>query len=125
MSLCNATVNFFDDEHPLYPAVINDEDLHVHFKRVASDMLGAERVLEVPLMTVSEDFAFYQQQLKGYFFFLGIQNATLGDVPVHSPHFQIAEDAFPYGAALHASLAATYLTDVLGFRATHRLRDEL
>ena len=126
VSRCNATVTFFEDERPLYPAVINSAELHVHFNRVAKEMLGSDFVVEVTPVTVSEDFAFYQEaELNGYFFFLGVMNGTAGQVPVHSSFFDIAEDSFPYGAALHASLAATYLTDVLAFGANNHLRDEL
>ncbi|KAH8514467.1 hypothetical protein H0E87_007334, partial [Populus deltoides] len=31
--------------------------------------------------------------------------------PPHSPYFEINEDVLPYGAALHASLAARYLLE--------------
>lgn len=123
VSKCNATVNFFEKEKPLYPAVNNHESLYAHFKSVATEMLGPLRVVEAPQVTVSEDFAFYQEELPGLFFFLGIMNDTHGQEPVHSPYFDIAEDAFPYGAALHASLATTYLSDVRG--EVKNLRDEL
>ncbi|GMN37063.1 hypothetical protein TIFTF001_006504 [Ficus carica] len=123
VSKCNATVNFFDKEKPLYPAVYNNKNLYAHYNSVAAQMLGPLRVVEAPQVTVSEDFAFYQEELPGLFFFLGIMNDTHGQEPVHSPYFEIAEDAFPYGAALHASLATTYLSDVLG--EVKNLRDEL
>ncbi|XP_062105375.1 IAA-amino acid hydrolase ILR1-like 4 [Humulus lupulus] len=113
VSRCTAAVDFFEDEKPLYPAVINDDALYALYKGVAAEMLGSERVLEPPALTVSEDFAFYQEKLPGLFFFIGIQNQTVGNVALHSPKFEIAEDAFPYGAALHATLATTYLNHVL------------
>lgn len=125
MSKCNAAVNFFEDAKPLYPAVNNNEKLYDHFKNVATQMLGPQRVLEAPQVTVSEDFAFYQEEVPGLFFFLGIKNETHGEEPVHSAHFDIAQDAFPYGAALHASLVTTYLSDVLGSQGKQYPRDEL
>ncbi|GMN37061.1 hypothetical protein TIFTF001_006516 [Ficus carica] len=87
-------------------------------------MLGSRRVMEAPKVTTSEDFAFYQEELPGLFFFLGIDNQTVGSEPVHTHYFQIAEDAFPYGAALHASLATICLSDALRSKAKF-LRDEL
>ena len=107
---CNATVDFFEDQFPLYPATTNDADLHEHFLHVARNLLGIDKVLDMQPVTVSEDFAFYQQVLRGYFFMLGMQSAT-GEplASVHSPHFTVNEDALPYGAALHASLATSYL----------------
>lgn len=126
MSRCSATVNFFQDEHPLYPAVVNDKDLYAHFKKVATEMLGPDKVLEPAPVTVSEDFAFYQEKLKGFFFFLGIMNETVGSVSVHSPLFQLAEDSLPYGAALQATLATSYLSDLaLQGPQSKSYRDEL
>lgn len=68
-----------------------------------------------PLMG-SEDFSFYQEVIPGYFFFLGMKNETNGKpASVHSPYFKLNEDALPFGAALHASLAARYI-DILGIQ---------
>lgn len=56
----------------------------------------------------SEDFSFYQEVVPGYFYYLGMYNQT----PLergHSPFYTLNEDVLPYGAALHASLATTYL----------------
>lgn len=63
-------------------------------------------------MMGSEDFAFYQEVIPGYFFFLGMKSET-NEKPasVHSPYFKINEDSLPYGSALHASLATAYLLD--------------
>jgi IAA-amino acid hydrolase len=42
--------------------------------------------------------------------FLGIRNEALGSVHnLHSPDFKLDEAVLPLGAALHASLAASYL----------------
>ena len=58
----------------------------------------------------AEDFAFYQEAIPGYFFMLGMQNDSNERLEsLHSTYFKINEDALPYGAALHASLATSYL----------------
>ncbi|MED6222956.1 IAA-amino acid hydrolase ILR1-like 4 [Stylosanthes scabra] len=107
---CTAEVDFHEDQRPLYPATINDDKLHEHFVDVAKNVVGNMNVHEMQPVTVSEDFSFYQEALPGYFFMLGMQ--SLGAEPLatlHSPHFTVNEDALPYGAALHASLATNYL----------------
>ncbi|KAF7135487.1 hypothetical protein RHSIM_Rhsim08G0230400 [Rhododendron simsii] len=116
---CNATVDFLVEEKPFFPATINDEGLHEHFLKVAGDMLGIRNIKEMPPMMGSEDFAFYQEVIPGYFFFLGMKSET-NEKPasVHSPYFKINEDSLPYGSALHASLATAYLLD-------HQLRTTL
>ncbi|KAG5537833.1 hypothetical protein RHGRI_025063 [Rhododendron griersonianum] len=109
---CNATVDFLVKEKPFFPATINDKGLHEHFLKVAGDMLGIRNIKEMPPMMGSEDFAFYQEVIPGYFFFLGMKGET-NEKPasVHSPYFKINEDSLPYGSALHASLATAYLLD--------------
>ncbi|CAJ2663742.1 unnamed protein product [Trifolium pratense] len=109
---CNATVDFLDEVKPFYPPTINNGDLHEHFVNVAVNMLGINKVESAmsPFMG-AEDFSFYQEVIPGYFFFLGMKNAEHERfVPsLHSPYLKINEDGLPYGAALHASLAASYL----------------
>ncbi|KAE8656995.1 IAA-amino acid hydrolase ILR1-like 1 [Hibiscus syriacus] len=109
---CNATVDFFenDNRRTSYPPTINDKDLHEHFKKVAGDMLGADNIKDMQPVMASEDFAFYQETIPGYFFTIGMQDVTKPRLKsVHSPYLTINEDVLPYGAALHASLAARHI----------------
>ncbi|XP_022721480.1 IAA-amino acid hydrolase ILR1-like 4 isoform X2 [Durio zibethinus] len=109
---CSATVDFYknDKSVPLFPPTINDKNLHEHFHNVVGDMLGTEKIKDMQPLMGSEDFAFYQEAIPGYFFMLGMQDETRPLLKsVHSPYFMINEDVLPYGAALQASLAARYL----------------
>ncbi|GMH17615.1 hypothetical protein Nepgr_019456 [Nepenthes gracilis] len=109
---CTATVDFLDNEKPISPPTINNEDLHAHFVEVATDMLGPHGVKEMAPLMGSEDFAYYQELIPGYFFFVGLKNETRGQSsPEHNPKFVVNEDALPFGAALHASLAVRYLLE--------------
>lgn len=94
------------------PPLVNHKELHAYFQNVAGDMLGAHKVKDHPPIMGGEDFAYYQEAIPGFFFFLGMKDDRLGymDTP-HSPYFRINEDALPYGAALHASLAVRYLIE--------------
>lgn len=112
MQRCNATVNFLENEKPFFPPTVNHGGLHAHFRKVAGEMLGIDKVKDMRPLMGSEDFSFYQEAIPGYFFLLGMENKSRGKPEsVHSPHFQINEDALPYGAALHATLAASYLSE--------------
>ncbi|OIW09016.1 hypothetical protein TanjilG_05992 [Lupinus angustifolius] len=107
---CNATVSFLDKEKPYIPPTINNDDLHEYFQSVATSVLGVDKVKGTQPMMGSEDFSFYQEVIPGYFFLLGMVNASVEHLEsAHSPYFKINEDALPYGAALHASLSARYL----------------
>jgi amidohydrolase len=89
-----------------YPAVNNTDwatDLVVDS---AVDLLGDENVklLDNPIMA-GEDFAFYQQEFPGVFFFLGSGREQSGSTyPWHHPQYNIDEECFKTGAALMASL---------------------
>ncbi|KAK8608384.1 hypothetical protein V6N13_023808 [Hibiscus sabdariffa] len=107
---CNATVDFHDKPVPNFPPTVNNKDLHEHFRSVAGVMLGNDKVRDMKPLMGSEDFAFYQEAIPGYFFFLGMQDESSPKLSsVHTPNFIVNEDVLPYGAALHASLAATHL----------------
>jgi len=110
--MCNATVDFLDEVKPSYPPTVNNVDLHEHFVNVAVDMLGINKVnsAKTPSMA-AEDFSFYQEVIPGYFFMLGAKNDSHKrfESLLHSPYLEINEDGLPYGAALHACLAVSYL----------------
>lgn len=109
---CNATVDFLTNDKPFFPPTVNDKNLHKHFQRVAGDMLGNDHVKDMEPLMGSEDFAFYQEVIPGYFYMLGMQGETNENpASVHSPYFKINEEALPFGAALQASLAIRYLLE--------------
>ncbi|KAK7389606.1 hypothetical protein VNO78_24778 [Psophocarpus tetragonolobus] len=110
---CNVTVNFFDEVSPMNPPTVNNDELHKHFQNVAGNLLGVDKVINMPPFMGAEDFAFYQEVIPGYFFMLGMKYASLEPFQsLHSPYLRINEDGLPYGAALHASLATTYLIKI-------------
>jgi IAA-amino acid hydrolase len=109
---CNATVSFLEEDKPLFPPTVNDKNLHEHFQTVAINMLGTDKVHIMQPLMGSEDFSFYQEKIPGYFYFIGMQNETHKLLKsAHSPYFEVNEDVFPYGSAIHASLAVTYLLE--------------
>ena len=92
------------------PPLINPADMAAVCRRAAQHVLGEGRVAALMPYMISEDFAIYQQQIPGAFFFLGIGNAEKNcDKPLHSPDYMIDEEALPYGAAMLAQTALEYL----------------
>lgn len=70
------------------------------------------RVFPSPLVTGSEDFSYYAQQVPGLFFFLGVTPADqVGRAaPNHSPHFLVDDAALITGIKALSSLTTDYLT---------------
>lgn len=120
-------MSFFENEKPFFPPTVNHKSLHGYFQRVAGEVLGgAQMVKDMQPLMGSEDFSFYQEAVPGYFYFLGMQGSSdTNPQSVHSPHFRSNEDAFPYGAALQASLAANYLSEFTAKVERHDHHDEL
>ena len=81
-----------------YPAVTNDPDL---VERIHGFVDFRE--LEEPTM-ISEDFSFYQKQIPGVFFFLGIGNTPA----LHNDSFRFDEAVLLKGAEFFQKLAAAY-----------------
>ncbi|MDO9508570.1 MAG: amidohydrolase [Thermovirgaceae bacterium] len=103
---CRAELDFTS----FVPVTINDEKLTDAFIQSARKTVGDDRVCTSPLVMVSEDFSYYQEQIPGLFFFLGSGNAGKGtDHPHHSPHFNVDDDVLVEGVALLAGFALDYL----------------
>ena len=81
-----------------YPAILNPEELYDRVKTAVSF-----RDLTEPSMT-SEDFAWYQRQLPGMFFFIGV-----GDTPaLHNDHFDFDDSLLSAGADFFEGLAVNF-----------------
>jgi amidohydrolase len=91
-----------------YPNVYNDEKLHVIAMAKAAQFMGAERVEETELRMGAEDFGYYSQKIPGCFFRLGTGNVKKGiSSGVHTPTFDIDEDAIEIGMSMMAYFGAT------------------
>lgn len=89
-----------------YPVLENDPALTGRSKLWAEEYLGKQQVTELDLWMAAEDFAYYTHELPGCFYRLGTRNEAKGIVaPVHTPNFDIDEDALKIGAGLMAFLA--------------------
>ncbi|XP_044496069.1 IAA-amino acid hydrolase ILR1-like 5 [Mangifera indica] len=109
---CSAYVDMKDEEYPPYPAVVNDNSLHLLVEKVGRDLLGPENVKVGIKVMAGEDFSFYQEQIPGVMFSIGIRNEEKGSIhSPHSPHFFLDEDVLPIGAAIFTGLAETYLNE--------------
>lgn len=93
-----------------YPFLKNDPELTDRSQKAAIDYLGAENVLDLDIWMAAEDFAYYSQEINGCFYRLGTRNDSRGITSgVHTPTFDIEEDALEIGAGLMAWLAVSEL----------------
>ncbi len=97
---------------PGYPFLVNDE-AYTHKNIVAAkEYMGEENVVELDLWMAAEDFAFYTHEVPGCFYRLGTRNEEKGITSgVHTPTFNIDENALKAGMGLMAYLAISELND--------------
>ncbi len=89
-----------------YPYLQNDPELTRKARGAAEEFLGKENVVDLDLWMAAEDFAFYSQQVSSCFYRLGVRNESKGITSsVHTPTFNIDEDALQIGSGLMAWLA--------------------
>lgn len=93
-----------------YPYLENNPDLTARLRSAAEEYLGKENVAELDITMGSEDFAYYSQLIPASFYRLGTRNEARGITSyVHTPTFDIDEDALTTGIGLMAWLAVSEL----------------
>ncbi|RZK93031.1 MAG: amidohydrolase [Pedobacter sp.] len=93
-----------------YPFLINEEKLTANARLFAEDYLGKENVIDLDIWMAAEDFAYYSQVTDACFYRLGTGNAEKGTTySVHTPNFDIDEDALRTSTGLMAYIALKQL----------------
>ena len=95
------------------PVTYNDPQLTAAMAPTLERIYGADNVAIADRITGAEDFSFYQQEIPGFFFFIGGRPADIPAkqaIPNHSPFFFVDETALLPGVRVMASLAYDYLT---------------
>jgi amidohydrolase len=93
-----------------YPFLKNNPELTARSVAAAQTYLGSENVLDLDIWMAAEDFAYFSQEIDGCFYRLGTRNEARGITSgVHTPTFDIEEEALEIGAGLMAWLAVSEL----------------
>jgi hippurate hydrolase len=91
-----------------YPTLYNNEAVTTQARSLAETYLGTEYVEDTEVRMGAEDFAFYSQVIPACFFRLGTGNKARGITSgVHTPTFDIDENAIEIGMGAMAYLAAS------------------
>ncbi|MEK6479132.1 M20 family metallopeptidase [Catalinimonas sp. 4WD22] len=84
-----------------YPFLKNSPELTQRARNYAIDFLGNENVVDLDLWMAAEDFSYYTQVADACFYRLGTGNEARGITSsVHTPTFDIDEDALKTGVSL-------------------------
>ncbi len=94
---CEINMRFVD----MYPAIDNDSQLF----RVVLDAVGKENVEIIRPVMLAEDFSYYQQQVPGLFFMLGVRNKAKGFIhPLHNSYFNFSESVLMTGIEVYVRI---------------------
>jgi metal-dependent amidase/aminoacylase/carboxypeptidase family protein len=89
-----------------YPPLLNEPGLTARTRALACAYLGADQVVDLDISLGAEDFAYYSQVADACFYRLGTGNPDRGITsPIHTPTFDIDENALDTGQGLMAWLA--------------------
>jgi amidohydrolase len=93
-----------------YPYLENNPELTRRIRGAAEEYVGKENVIDIDITLGAEDFAYYSQIVPASFYRLGTRNDAKGITSyVHTPTFDIDEDALAIGPGLMAWMAVKEL----------------
>ncbi|MFY0651044.1 MAG: amidohydrolase [Cyclobacteriaceae bacterium] len=89
-----------------YPYLKNHPELTERAIEAAKEFMGEENVVDLDIWMAAEDFSYYSQEVDACFYRLGTRNEEKNIVSgVHTPGFDIDEDALSYSPGLMAWIA--------------------
>jgi amidohydrolase len=95
------------------PVVNNNPELTEKVLPSLERIVGKDNLKRVPLVTGSEDFAYFAQKVPSFFYFVGVTPKGKSAVTApsnHSPEFYLDEAAIPVATRTLTAVAVDYLT---------------
>jgi amidohydrolase len=91
------------------PATINDPELAAMMLPTLRRVLGTENVQDQEPATAGEDFAFFANEIPGFYFSLGMVKPGTTSGGHHTPTFQADDSSIPVGMRAMTALLLDYL----------------
>jgi amidohydrolase len=95
-----------------YPVLYNDPGVTAKSIEFARTYLGKDRVDELDIRMTAEDFAFFAQEYPSVLYRLGVRKPGQSQpLELHTPHFDIDEEAIKTGTGTMAWIALAHLKE--------------
>lgn len=94
-----------------YPPMINDAGVVGQIRQAGADLLGADGLASPKQTLGAEDFSYMTRLAPGAMFNLGVKKPGGPARYLHTPDFDLDEDALPVGAAMLAETALKLLNE--------------
>ena len=92
------------------PATINDEGLAVRMLPSLRRIAGEDRFVEVEPVMGGEDFAYFSNEIPGFYFWLGVLEPGTTSGGLHTPSMRAGDGAVGVGMRAMAGLVVDYLS---------------
>ncbi len=103
-------VNCLVDNKLGYPFLVNHEQSTLKARNYSSQYLSESAVNDLDIRMTGEDFAYFSQKYPSVFYRLGVKKTGAEEhVSLHSPYFDIDENALQTGMGLMSWLAVSFL----------------
>lgn len=96
------------------PVTVNDKELTEWSIETLEEIMGKDYLEETPLITGAEDFAFFANEIPGFYFFLGVTEEGKDPKKIpgnHSPLFYVDESTLKTGLRAMTHLATQFLVE--------------
>ena len=92
------------------PVTYNDPNLVAESLPAIQRVIGSNNLAMPKPQMGAEDFSLYQKVIPGFFFFLGVGNKSRGiTAMIHTPEFDVDENAIGIGAKVMTTVVVDYL----------------
>ncbi len=106
--LCGYDYNFI----PLYPALINDDEITERLRESAAKMIGEENVHPTHQVSMAgDDFSYFAAAVPSTYVHIGCKDAGCEEAyPIHNPRFTIDEACLKVAAMCYSQFVVDYLS---------------
>jgi amidohydrolase len=92
------------------PPTVNDTALVEATLPILRKTLGAANVVQVPPVMGAEDFTWFQKEIPGFMYWLGVGNSAKGITGMlHTPEYDVDEASLPVGVKTMTNVLLDYL----------------
>ena len=112
--VCDEYITGYDYKYiPLYPALINDDNITEAFVESAKKILGEDKVLPTHQVSMAgDDFSYFAAAVPSTYVHIGCRKPDCEEIiPIHNPRFTVDEDCLKVAAMCYCEFITDFLSE--------------
>lgn len=112
--VCDEYITGYDYKYiPLYPALVNDDNITEAFCESAKKILGEDKVLPTHQVSMAgDDFSYFSAAVPSTYVHIGCRKPGCEEIiPIHNPRFTIDEDCLKVAAMCYCEFITDFLSE--------------